>query len=104
MKKLVFSSGCFLLAAVLSGCEPGASPLDAGNAGGLAQETQVVPAQELATSAFSLEADSDPCKGETYEGRCLAKTLIWCEEYKIRVVECKRACGWDRSNLFYNCL
>jgi hypothetical protein len=46
----------------------------------------------------------NPCRGETYEGRCIGRLLIWCEDRQVHTASCRRACGWDSTNCFYNCL
>lgn len=61
------------------------------------------PGSDSSGSAYLFIA-LDPCRGETYEGRCDGMTLIWCEDLKVKTANCKRACGWDRANSFYNCL
>lgn len=45
----------------------------------------------------------DPCQGETYEGRCEGKTLIWCENEQVKQLQCN-TCGFDTQNDYYNCL
>lgn len=84
---------------------------------GYSQESPSVSAPDSSSETAeptTSEADSscdfysliifNPCRGETYEGRCLGKLLIWCEDRRVWSVDCKRACGWDSTNCFYNCL
>jgi len=47
---------------------------------------------------------SDPCKGETYLGRCETKKLIWCESKQIKTLNCSTKCGYDTAKGYYNCL
>jgi secreted trypsin-like serine protease len=47
--------------------------------------------------------DTDPCQGETYEGRCDGNQLIWCENAQVNNLSCA-ACGYDSANSYYNCL
>jgi secreted trypsin-like serine protease len=50
---------------------------------------------------------SDPCQGETWEGRCDGSTLIWCESDQIKKLACSKqgkSCGFDQAQSYYNCL
>ncbi len=48
---------------------------------------------------------SDPCQGETYEGRCDGNTLIWCESQQVKQASCgTRTCSFDGAHGYYNCL
>ncbi len=53
-------------------------------------------------------APADPCKGETYAGRCSGNTAVWCENKKVYKVDCKakygKKCGWSSSKKYYGCL
>jgi hypothetical protein len=102
--KPAYSCGYFFLLAVLSGCGNPASSLEADQVEVSAEGSLVTADQQLVLGAYPLPVVFDPCKGETFEGRCVGNTLIWCESYRVRVVECKRACGWDDTNQFYSCL
>jgi len=49
---------------------------------------------------------SDPCRGETFGGRCKNGTLIWCENHEVMTLDCNAdgaTCGWDPSGGYYNC-
>ncbi|MBK7580612.1 MAG: trypsin-like serine protease [Myxococcales bacterium] len=48
-------------------------------------------------------APSDPCHGESYEGRCDGTTVVWCEAEKIHEIACQ-SCGFDAAKGFFNCL
>lgn len=47
--------------------------------------------------------ETDPCQGETYEGRCDGSTVIWCENEQVKQLSCQ-SCGFDDAKGFYNCL
>lgn len=52
-------------------------------------------------------APVDPCKGETFEGRCDGNTVIWCEDEQIKSLSCAsygRQCGYKASKSYYGCL
>ena len=53
-------------------------------------------------------APADPCKGETYAGRCSGDTVIWCEGSKVNQVNCAskygKKCKWSASNKYFGCL
>lgn len=50
---------------------------------------------------------NDPCKGETYKGRCDNNTLVYCEDGEIHRIACGASgavCGYDYGPGYYNCL
>lgn len=47
---------------------------------------------------------TDPCQGETYDGRCDGKTVIWCESEEIKQISCRNNCGWNASKGYYDCM
>jgi secreted trypsin-like serine protease len=50
---------------------------------------------------------SDPCRGETFRGRCAGDLLVWCEEEEVKSLDCTTedsGCAWDAPDGFYNCL
>ena len=53
-------------------------------------------------------APADPCKGETFAGRCSGSTVIWCENQKVNQVNCAakygKTCGWSSAKKYYGCL
>jgi hypothetical protein len=43
-----------------------------------------------------MQPPADPCKGETYAGRCSGKTVVWCDQ--IRSTRSRaRQCGLGRT-------
>ncbi len=50
-----------------------------------------------------IEPPTDPCQGETYEGRCDGNTVIWCENEQVKTLQCQ-TCGYDAQQGYYNCL
>jgi secreted trypsin-like serine protease len=62
-----------------------------------------VYASFLAGSGGSGGAPSDPCQGETYQGRCDGNRVIWCENAQVQQLDCQ-SCGFDSAKGFYNCL
>ncbi len=60
--------------------------------------------RDSANNFYACLAPTDPCQGETYEGRCDGNTLIWCESSQVRSLSCKKKCGWDAAKSYYNCL
>ena len=49
-------------------------------------------------------APSDPCQGETFEGRCDGNTVVWCENEQVKTLTCQQSCGFDAPKGYYNCL
>jgi hypothetical protein len=52
-------------------------------------------------------APSDPCGGETYEGRCDGDTVVWCENGQIHQQDCAasgQACGYSGEHGYYGCM
>lgn len=56
-----------------------------------------------ANSYYGCIEPPDPCNGETWEGRCDGKTVIWCEDEEVKSIDCRRQCGWDNAVGYYNC-
>ncbi len=49
---------------------------------------------------------SDPCKGETFAGRCDGAKVIWCESNTVRTQDCSasgKTCIFDSANQYYAC-
>jgi secreted trypsin-like serine protease len=46
----------------------------------------------------------DPCKGETYAGRCSGKTVIWCDQNQVHQFTCSNRCGLNANAGYYDCL
>ena len=49
----------------------------------------------------------DPCNGETFEGRCEAGSVIWCENDQVSSINCTAkgsSCGWSSSKGYYDCM
>ena len=104
MKRLMISIGYVAFFVGLSGCGTQTSSWSGDGEDSWEQDNQAALIVELSTSTYPLDAIFDSCQGETYEGRCVGNILTWCEDYRVRSVACKRACGWDRSNCYNNCL
>jgi hypothetical protein len=52
-------------------------------------------------------APVDPCKGETFAGRCDGNTVVWCEDKQVKTLNCAsygRACGYKSQKSYYGCL
>ena len=49
-------------------------------------------------------APSDPCQGESFEGRCDGNTVVWCENEQVKTLTCQQSCGFDAPKGYYNCL
>ncbi len=50
---------------------------------------------------------ADPCKGETYKGRCNGSTVVWCEKDQVNTRNCAskgNRCGWSPSNGYFGCI
>jgi hypothetical protein len=49
---------------------------------------------------------SDPCQGETFEGRCDGDTVIWCENDKVHTQSCTsgKVCGYSATHQYYACI
>jgi len=50
---------------------------------------------------------ANPCKGETYKGRCSGSTVVWCEKNQVKSLNCAskgQRCGYDDNKKFFNCL
>ncbi len=48
---------------------------------------------------------TDPCQGESYEGRCSGNTVIWCEDNEVKSIDCRSlTCGFQSSWGISNCL
>jgi hypothetical protein len=50
---------------------------------------------------------SDPCQGETYEGRCDGSSVVWCENSQVYQTDCAakgQVCGFSTQNNWYECL
>ncbi len=103
MKRLVSACGHLFLLGMLSGCSPEVTSLGVDGEDAGAEEGQATTQAQLVTSTYACETP-DPCRGETFEGRCVGQLLIWCEDNVVRTADCKRECGWDGTNQFYNCL
>jgi V8-like Glu-specific endopeptidase len=48
-------------------------------------------------------AQQDPCNGETYEGRCDGKKLIWCENQQVKNQNCTKGCAFKPSAGYFDC-
>ncbi len=46
---------------------------------------------------------NDPCKGETFVGRCEGNQVIWCENQQVKTLNCN-ACGYAPQKGYYDCL
>ncbi|MBW1807735.1 MAG: trypsin-like serine protease [Deltaproteobacteria bacterium] len=49
----------------------------------------------------------DPCNGETFEGRCDADTVIYCENEQVNSINCAAngaSCSWSSSKGYYDCI
>ena len=105
MNKIILTICYVIFLAWLSGCETQTSSPNPADEDSWERASQAAGQVELTINTYPLDAmASDTCAGETFEGRCAGNTLIWCEDCQTRTAHCKRACGWDRSNSFYNCL
>jgi hypothetical protein len=63
--------------------------------------------QYYACGAAPAPAPTDPCNGETYEGRCEEGTVIWCEDEQVKSIDCDKSgkrCGFDAGPGYFNCL
>lgn len=52
-------------------------------------------------------AAADPCRNETYRGRCDGGTVIWCEDEEVHRLDCEAEggrCAFDSGGDYYNCL
>ncbi len=70
-------------------------------------QNQYYSCGEAAQEEVAEAAPTDPCGGETYDGRCDGDTLIWCENDEIKAASCQAhgaSCEWDGAKGFYNCL
>jgi V8-like Glu-specific endopeptidase len=50
---------------------------------------------------------SDPCGGETYEGRCDGSAVVWCENQSVHQQDCAatgKACGYSSEKGYYACV
>jgi hypothetical protein len=49
---------------------------------------------------------ADPCGGETFEGRCDNKTVVWCESGQVQNQICasNKICGFDNSKQYFACI
>ncbi len=50
--------------------------------------------------------DSDPCNGESFEGRCDGNTVIWCENDQVHNEDCVsegKVCVFDDSKQYFAC-
>ncbi len=53
-----------------------------------------------------VDAPVDPCKGETYRGRCDGQRVIWCEDQKVQSQDCAASgmvCVLDAARDYYAC-
>ncbi len=49
---------------------------------------------------------TDPCNGETFEGRCDGQTVIWCENDQVNQQDCSadnKQCTFDSDKGYYAC-
>ena len=49
---------------------------------------------------------ANPCKGETYKGRCSGSTVVWCEKNQVKSLNCAskgQRCGWLSSKSYFGC-
>jgi hypothetical protein len=49
----------------------------------------------------------DPCQGETFVGRCVGETVIWCENDQIQQQDCiesSKECGFSQEHQYYACV
>jgi secreted trypsin-like serine protease len=49
---------------------------------------------------------TDPCKGETFAGRCDGADVIWCENNAVQTQSCAdsgKTCVFDAANAYYAC-
>ena len=42
--------------------------------------------------------------GETFEGRCDGKKLIWCENKAVKTLNCTNQCGFNTQQGYNDCL
>jgi len=50
---------------------------------------------------------TDPCNGESYQGRCDTDLVIWCENETVYQSDCAsdgKTCGWSEANSYYGCV
>ncbi|MEM1030929.1 MAG: trypsin-like serine protease [Myxococcota bacterium] len=47
---------------------------------------------------------TDPCQGETFAGRCVGNTVVYCDGDGVQQLSCPGSCGFDSANGFFNCL
>ncbi len=50
---------------------------------------------------------SDPCGGETFEGRCDGDSLVWCENQQVKTADCAARgldCGYQDDSVGNNCV
>lgn len=50
---------------------------------------------------------SDPCQGETFNGRCNGNTVIWCENSQVKQQNCasqNKVCGFSSQNNYFACI
>lgn len=55
----------------------------------------------------ALAGDGGPCGDLDYEGRCMDERVQWCEDGELHETDCSeidRACGWDDSRGFFQCV
>lgn len=58
------------------------------------------------TGCIAKPAPVDPCKGETYRGRCDGNTVVWCESNAVQQIDCAEhngVCGYDAGRAISNC-
>lgn len=51
-------------------------------------------------------AATDPCQGETFQGRCSGSTVIWCESGSVKTIACGDwggTCAYDSDRQLSNC-
>ena len=50
---------------------------------------------------------ADPCRGETFEGRCDDNTVVWCENNQVQTSNCSsqnKSCGFSEANNYFACV
>ena len=50
---------------------------------------------------------SDPCQGETFDGRCDGAVVIWCEDEEVKSIDCGESqshCGFSQTKDYYDCI
>jgi len=54
-----------------------------------------------------MNSNTDPCQGETYQGRCDGDTVVWCENQQVHTQDCAdddKQCGFDPQKNYFACI